>query len=184
MKVSENMNIIFKTLSSVLMILFVVLAMMLVGVRIFGLQVYTVLSGSMEPTYHVGSVIYVKNLDPADLCVGDPLTFGFGPDATATHRIVGIFPDEQNPDALCFQTKGDANNSVDESLVSHDEVIGKPIFTVPYLGYLASFIQTKAGKCICIAAAILVLVMLLLAELTKPCDDSPKRIKMVWKKKA
>lgn len=29
-----------------------------------GLQVFTVLSGSMEPTYHTGSLIYVKKVDP------------------------------------------------------------------------------------------------------------------------
>ena len=38
--------------------LVVLLALALVGVRLLGFQVYTILSGSMEPTYHVGSIIY------------------------------------------------------------------------------------------------------------------------------
>ncbi|MEA5152866.1 MAG: S26 family signal peptidase [Oscillospiraceae bacterium] len=43
--------------STVLVAAAVLLALLLVGVRLFGLRVYTVLSGSMEPTYHTGSII-------------------------------------------------------------------------------------------------------------------------------
>lgn len=169
------MNIVMKTISSVLVILFVILAIMLVGVRILGIQVYTVLSGSMEPTYHVGSVIYVKDVDPYDLLVGDPVTFEFGADATATHRIVAIVPDEQNPDSFCFQTKGDANDTVDNALVSYDEVIGKPIFTIPYLGYLAMYIQTKSGKCFLIALGVVTMLLMFLAGHTKSSNACQKK---------
>ena len=58
--VKKTWNII----STVLVALVVLLALLLVGARIFGLQVFTVLSGSMEPTYHTGSLIYVKKVDP------------------------------------------------------------------------------------------------------------------------
>ena len=51
-------------ISTVLVALVVLLALLLVGARLFGLQVFTVLSGSMEPTYHTGSLIYVKKVDP------------------------------------------------------------------------------------------------------------------------
>ena len=51
--VKKTWNII----STVLVALVVLLALLLVGARIFGLQVFTVLSGSMEPTYHTGSLI-------------------------------------------------------------------------------------------------------------------------------
>ena len=57
------------------MVLAVILAVALVGVRLVGLQVFTVLSGSMEPTYHVGSLIYVKDVDYKELEAGDVITF-------------------------------------------------------------------------------------------------------------
>ncbi|MBC8534260.1 S26 family signal peptidase [Yeguia hominis] len=44
--------------------LVVLLAILLVGARVVGLQVFRVLSGSMEPTYHTGSILYVKKVDP------------------------------------------------------------------------------------------------------------------------
>lgn len=86
----------------------VVLAVALAGVRLADIQVYTMLSGSMEPTYHTGSVIYVKKVDYTALRVGDPITFMVDEHTVATHRIVDIIPDDEDPTVLRFVTKGDA----------------------------------------------------------------------------
>ena len=51
---------IWNAVSTALVVLVVILALLLVGARLVGLQVFTVLSGSREPTYHTGSLIYVK----------------------------------------------------------------------------------------------------------------------------
>ena len=51
---------VWNIVSGVLIAIMVVLVVMLVGVRLIGYQPYCVLSGSMEPTYHTGSLIYVK----------------------------------------------------------------------------------------------------------------------------
>lgn len=78
-------------ISTVLVAIVVIIALLLVGARVFGLQVYAVLSGSMEPTYHVGSIIYVKSVDPSEIKVGDPITFVMNEELTvATHRVVRI----------------------------------------------------------------------------------------------
>ena len=77
----------------------VVLAVALAGVRLAGIQVYTVLSGS---------VIYVKKVDYTALRVGDPITFMVDEHTVATHRIVDIIPDDEDPTVLRFVTKGDA----------------------------------------------------------------------------
>lgn len=100
---------IWNAASTVLVALVVLLAVLLVGVRLVGLQVFTVLSGSMEPTYHTGSVIYVKKVDYTALRVGDPITFMVDDHTVATHRIVDIIPDDEDPTVLRFVTKGDAN---------------------------------------------------------------------------
>ena len=75
-------------LSTLVVIVMVALAILLVGVRAVGLTPYTVLSGSMEPTYHVGSLIYVRAIDAQDIEVGTPLTFrATGGAMVATHRV-------------------------------------------------------------------------------------------------
>ncbi len=50
------------------------------------------LSGSMELTYHVGALIYVKEVDPSEIQVGDAITFLPSEDTVATHRVVEIVP--------------------------------------------------------------------------------------------
>lgn len=64
---SKSLKKILNAVSNVLVVLVVILALLLVGARIVGLQVFTVLSGSMEPTYHVGALIYVKKTAPEDI---------------------------------------------------------------------------------------------------------------------
>ena len=110
--------------SSVLVGLVVLLAVLLVGARLVGLQVFTVLSGSMEPTYHTGSLIYVKKVDPFTIKEGQPITFLLDEDTVATHRVVAIVPDEEDPTVIRFRTKGDANEAEDGGLVHYKYVIG------------------------------------------------------------
>lgn len=57
---NKSLKKIWNVISTILVALVVLLALLLVGARVVGLQVFTVLSGSMEPTYHTGSLIYVK----------------------------------------------------------------------------------------------------------------------------
>ena len=63
----KTLKKILNVISTILVAIVVVLALLLVGARFIGLNVYTVLSGSMEPTYHVGSLIYVKDVDTDEL---------------------------------------------------------------------------------------------------------------------
>lgn len=159
---SKKIGKVLKHVSSVLIVLVLILAFLLVGVRLFGLQIFTVLSGSMEPAYHTGSLIYVKDVDTDELKEGDVITFKLGGATTATHRIVELVPDEENSEIVRYRTKGDANDMIDASLVDSEDIIGSPIFTIPYLGYFASFVQRPPGLYLAIAigAALVLLVMI------------------------
>ena len=80
--------------TTIIVVIIVLLAVLLVGVRIAEFDVYTVLSGSMEPAFHVGSLIYVKNVSPEEIQVGDPITFVLNEDlVVATHRVVEVMTD-------------------------------------------------------------------------------------------
>ena len=174
--------------SSVLVGLVMVLALLLVGVRLFGLQVYSVLSGSMEPTYQTGSLIYVKKVDPFTLETGDVITFMVDADTVATHRIAGIVPDEDEPDVIRFRTKGDCNEEEDAKLVHCANVIGVPVFTIPKLGYFASYIQEPPGSYVAISAAAFLLMLMFLPELfssdEKKDEERPAKEKRPKKERA
>ena len=83
---SDTLKKIWNIVSTTLVVLIVLCAVFLVGSRIMGYQVYTVLSGSMEPEYSVGDLLYVKKVDVNKIGVGDPITFILNEDlVVATH---------------------------------------------------------------------------------------------------
>ena len=168
---------IINALTSVVVVLIVLLTIMLAGTRLFGIYPYTVLSGSMEPTYHTGSLIYVKDVDPFQLRSGDVITFMLDEDTLATHRIVEVVPDPEDPSTIRFMTKGDANDVVDGSLVHYKNVVGTPIFSIPYLGYFANFVQNPPGLYIAIAFCAFLVLLAFLPDLFD--EDRKKKKKTV-----
>ena len=165
----------WSVLSTLIVIAVVALAILLAGVRIVGLTPYVVLSGSMEPTYHTGSLIYDKKVDPFALKEGDVITFMVSEDTLATHRIVGVVPDEDEPGTIRFRTKGDANDAEDGTLVHYKNVVGTPVFTIPYLGYFSNWITHAPGKYIAITAAVVFLILLFLPDMLKKADEADKK---------
>lgn len=170
----KSLQKVWNVISTIIVALVVILALLLVGARVVGLQVFTVLSGSMEPTYHTGSLIYVKKVDPYTIEPGQPITFMLDENTIATHRVVGVVPDEEDPTVIRFRTKGDANDAEDGSLVHYKNVIGTPIFSIPYLGYVADYIQHPPGMYIAISAGAVLLLLVFLPDVFAEEDDKEK----------
>ena len=180
---NKTVKKIWNWLTTILVVLVVILAILLVGARLVGLQVFTVLSGSMEPTYHVGSLVYVKKVDPFQLKSGDVITFMLDEDTVATHRVADVIPDEEDASVIRFRTKGDANEAEDGSLVHYRNVIGTPVFTIPKLGYLANYIQNPPGTYVAISAGAILLLLVFIPDLFSddkkeqpavPAGDAPE----------
>lgn len=174
---------IWNWVSGILVAIVVLLAIALVGVRVVGLQPYVVLSGSMEPTYHVGSLIYVKSVDYKDLKVGDPITYMVSQDTVVTHRIIEVLVDEEDPETIRYFTKGDANDVPDGSSVHYKNIIGKPVFSIPKLGYLSNYIQNPPGTYVAIAGGALLIMLVFLPDIFTE-DDKEKKGKNDKQKEA
>lgn len=168
---------IWNTITTLLVTVVVILAIMLAGVRLVGLQVYTVLSGSMEPTYHTGSLIYVKKVDTADITEGTPITFMLSENTIATHRVVEVVPDPEDASVVRFRTKGDANNAVDGGLVHYKNVIGTPVFSIPKMGYFADYIQKPPGMYVAISAGAVLLLLMFIPDLFASDDNEKEKKK-------
>ena len=179
---NRSVKRIWNAVSSIAVALVVILAILLVGARLVGLQVFTVLSGSMEPTYHVGSLIYVKKVDPYTIEVGQPITFMLDEDTVATHRVVGIVPDEEDPTVIRFRTKGDANDAEDGSLVHYKNVVGMPVFSIPRLGYVANYIQHPPGMYVAISGCAILVLLTFLPDLFADEEKAPPKEKKKAKK--
>lgn len=97
-----------------------------------------VYTGSMEPAIPVGGIVVIKPVNPETLREGDIVCFRFSESTSVTHRIINV-TDEG------FKTKGDANEDPDQGIVEKENVIGKVIFIIPFIGYLGSFVRTPIG---------------------------------------
>ena len=166
---------IWNAVSTALVVLVVILALLLVGARLVGLQVFTVLSGSMEPTYHTGSLIYVKKVDPLTVQAGEVITFMLDEDTVATHRVVEVVPDEEDASVVRFRTKGDANDSEDGGLVHSNNLLGTPVFTIPYLGYVANYIQHPPGMYVAISAGAVLLLLVFIPDIFADSNGEEKK---------
>lgn len=166
MQIPKNVKKIWDAVSTVLVVLVVVFAVFLMGSRLVGLQVFHVISPSMEPTYSVGDLLYVKSVDPDSVKVGDPITFVMNEDlVVATHRVVAV--DGHNRQ---FTTKGDANKTEDAAPVHFNNLIGVPVFAIPLLGYVSAYIQSPPGMYVAIGLGVLLLAVVFLPDLVSKKD--------------
>lgn len=161
--------------TTVCVVLAVILAILLAGVRLVGIEPYVVLSGSMEPKYHVGSLIYTVKVDPADLEVGHAITFMLNPTTVATHEIIEVIPDDKDPSVIWFRTQGIANEDPDGEPVCSTEIIGKPIFTIPLLGYFTNYIQHPPGLFVAVGVGAFIILMAFLPDFLPEDDTNHKK---------
>lgn len=131
-------------------------------------KTYVVTSGSMEPDLKVGDIVVVSKAKPEEIKVGDIITFQRpGAQMSVTHRCISIKNETEAMESqnnlvtsnetneIYFQTKGDANEDNDTSLVPGKYLIGKvktyQLFgrqyyvKVPRLGYVNHFCHTTTG---------------------------------------
>ncbi len=112
---------------------------------LFGYRYYTVLTGSMSPTYNVGDMIFVQLKEGKDINVGDVITFNPSQDSDAylTHRVTEKIENYEGSGVTCFKTQGDANNAQDSFLIDENRVIGTVNFGIPMIGYVVRFVQLR-----------------------------------------
>jgi signal peptidase len=140
-KLKLLLNIFYGIVTAILLIIALSVAISYFGFP-SGFKLFTVQSGSMEPTIHTGSIIISHH--QSTYSVGDIITFAKSDDQTSvTHRLVEIKNDQ-------FITKGDANNSPDSGTIDKKSIYGKTIFSIAYLGYPIAFARTQTGLIILI----------------------------------
>ncbi len=154
---------VWNVFSTVIVVLVVIMAVFLMGSRLVGFKVFTVISGSMEPKYSVGDLIYVQKVEPEQIKVGDPITFVVNEDlVVATHQVIKIDAENKH-----FYTQGLANDTPDASPVHFNNLIGRPLFSIPYLGYVSDWIQNPPGLQITVVLGILLVLALFLPDVKK-----------------
>lgn len=134
-------------LGTLLLILLIIFCIPLSVPQLLGYELYTVISGSMEPEIPIGSLVFIKQTEPDEAAADDIIAFYGARDSAAiiTHRVV-----ENHIVMGEIITKGDANQTNDMNPVDYDNYIGKVMLTIPGLGAAAQMLTSLEGK---IAAA-------------------------------
>lgn len=136
------------------------------GGPLLGLTPYAVLSGSMEPELPVGSLIYVKPVDPTEVHVGDAITFRLESGTLVTHEVYEI-----DASAHEFKTRGIANVdaqgniSPDAAPVPWSSLVGSVVACVPLLGYVNVFVTQPPGIFVVITGVAVVIGVSIVLEL-------------------
>lgn len=115
----------------------------------FNFRMFTVVSGSMKPTYDIGDVLISKETDASKIKVGDTISYlgraGSFRGKVITHKVVGIEKDENGK--YVFRTKGTAN-LVEDPLVYQDQLYGVVVYKVKLLSLIYKIVSTKYGMLI------------------------------------
>lgn len=160
-------HIIMKVLNLIgilLMVLTILLSVPLTIPKLFNYEIYHVTSESMEPTFPVGSAVYVQKCPVSKVDINDVIAFTMGTDTdqVMTHRIV-----EDDTDKGEFVTKGDHNNTVDAEGVSYSRVIGKVTYCIPHYGAVATFFDTTTGRAFTISVFAVSIILWMIAGIMK-----------------
>ena len=127
---------VFNIISTVLVILLALVLLTVLGLRIVGLDGYKMNTGDMEPGFPAGSLLLIEHTDTTELR-------------------------EQDSGRL-FLTKADALEQPDPNPVKPEDVIGVPVFTVPYLGAVLTYMQTQRGMYLSIGIGLAMVLLIIL----------------------
>lgn len=108
-------------------------------INMFGYKSYIIKTNSMEPTININDVVINKDVSKDEINVGDVITFLHNGEVI-THRITKI---ENDGDVTRYTTKGDNNNIEDIFKITYENVKGKHVLTIPYLGKVVQLLENK-----------------------------------------
>ena len=109
-----------------------------VAPRFMGLQSYAIVSGSMEPSFPVGSLVYAEPIEPETLAVGDVAVF-WRNDEVVIHRVEeNLYEDRE------LITRGD--EGIDAHPAQYDNVVGRTVNQIPGIGYFVMALASLPGK--------------------------------------
>lgn len=141
------------TVSLLLAIAFIALPML------GGLEYRAIISGSMEPDIPVGSLVIIAKIKDAKVEIGDVITFAAAGDKTVTHKVVGY---DLSKDAVI--THGIANADGVNEITPYKNIIGKVVFTIPWIGKAFLFVSSSRGKVITITAIAALYILSVIFE--------------------
>ena len=142
-------------------------------VNILGYKSYIIKTNSMEPTISINDVVITKKVKKEKIKKGDVITF-LQDGEVITHRITQI-DDNGN-----YTTKGDNNNIEDTFKITYENIEGKHILTIPYLGKI---VQALDNKIVFLIITLIILIFMFITILNQEKRENRREKKKIEDKK-
>ena len=137
-------NIIYRLIATAIILMFVFAIVQKSSDNrksIFGIKIFTVITGSMIPVYDIGDILIVKEVTPEEIKVKDDIVYqgekGTYRNKTITHRVQSIKKKEDGNYGII--TKGVANTAQDPE-INQTQVLGKVIGQVSIFSFILKLI--------------------------------------------
>lgn len=177
----ENVKIVKKIIEIIAIILIYNIILIFISsanqmsiVNIFGYKSYIIKTNSMEPTIKVNDVLITKKVEKEKIKVGDVITF-IKNGEVITHRITQI---DENGE---YTTKGDNNNIEDTFKISYENIEGKNLLTIPYLGKIVEILDNKI---VFLIITLIILIFMFMAIQNQEKKDKRKEKKRMEDEKS
>ena len=118
-----------------IMLFIIVIFLLIAGIGKY--KMIAIGSDSMNPIYYRGDAVIYEKVKSIDISKDDILVFK-SDNMIITHRVVDII---KKGNEIYFRTKGDNNKEFDSTLVSSNDVYGKVLYIVKYIGYPTVLLQ-------------------------------------------
>ena len=137
-------------LGTVLLTVLILACIPLTLPKAFGFQMYTVISGSMEPAIPTGSLVYVRYEEPDTIVKDDVIAFysNNADGSIITHRVVSNSP-----------------------AIPYNNYIGKVKLSVPVVGGIAQAATGTSGKIAAASMIGLAVILEIVAAMLDRRDD-------------
>lgn len=142
-------------------------------INIFGYKSYIIKTNSMEPTIGINDVVIAKKVEKKEIKKGDVITF-LQDGEVITHRITQI--DEEGN----YTTKGDNNNIEDTFKITYDNIEGKHILTIPFLG---AIVLALDNKIVFLIITLIVLIFMFITILNEEKRENRREKKKIEDRK-
>lgn len=109
-----------------------------------------------ERTLHDGDLVFLQGVNPEDIKVGDIIVYSKSDGNLIIHRVITIIPSDTDG-KIYFETQGDGNNGPDRPLVSQDNVVGRVVFRIPWLGHITLLMRSSFAVFIIVAIILLLI---------------------------
>ncbi len=128
--------------SDIPIIVFLVIVIFLISGN-FRFQLLSIGSNSMSPAIEKGDAVLLdKKKITKDLQKNDIIAY-LKNNQIIVHRIIEI---DKDGTQTIYKIKGDANNSIDNIILTNDDIIGVVKLKIKYIGYPSVFISEKFKK--------------------------------------